>query len=92
MLIALLMPFASNATPLSYALQVDGLACPFCAYGIEKKLSVIDGVTDIKVDIAKGEVVVTMTEDKTLSESRAQEQVKKAGFKLRSLSPINEEQ
>ncbi|MGN2393298.1 heavy-metal-associated domain-containing protein, partial [Pelomicrobium sp. G1] len=34
----------------SYWLQVDGLACPFCAYGIEKKLRALDGVDKVKVD------------------------------------------
>ena len=27
-----------------YKLYVDGLACPFCAYGVEKKVGGLDGV------------------------------------------------
>ena len=38
----LLLP-AASAGSATYSLEVDGLACPFCAYGIEKKLSAIDG-------------------------------------------------
>ncbi|MDX1629678.1 MAG: heavy-metal-associated domain-containing protein, partial [Fulvivirga sp.] len=34
--------------------EVDGLSCPFCAYGLEKKLKNLDGVTNIKVDIENG--------------------------------------
>ena len=30
------------AAVASYRLQVDGLACPFCAYGIEKKLTALE--------------------------------------------------
>ena len=34
---------AAMAASPAYRLLVDGLACPFCAYGIEKKLSAIEG-------------------------------------------------
>lgn len=69
-----------------YQLQVAGLACPFCAYGIEKKLNSIEGVEDIKVDVAKGEVIVTMAEGIALPENLAREQIRKAGFSLRSFT------
>lgn len=56
-----------NLTPLAagkqYALQVDGLACPFCAYGIEKKLGAIEGVVKLDVDIQQGRVLVAMIKD-----------------------------
>ncbi len=69
-----------------YQLQVAGLACPFCAYGIEKKLSSIKGVENTQVDVASGVVIVTMAEGVELKEKAAREKVKKAGFSLRSFS------
>jgi mercuric ion binding protein len=69
-----------------YHLQVAGLACPFCAYGIEKKLNSIKGVEDIKVDVASGMVIVTMAEGVKLTEEIAREKVKKAGFSLHSFT------
>ena len=84
----LLAPLGANAASTAYSLQVDGLACPFCAYGIEKKLSSIKGVKDIKVDIKKGQVIVTMADGATLSENLAREKVKKAGFTLRSFAQV----
>jgi len=80
-----LMPVAQASGPL-YALQVDGLACPFCAYGIEKKLNSIEGIDDIQVDIRKGEVIVIMAEGFPLAEELAREKVKDAGFTLRAFS------
>ena len=47
---------AENA---QYAIRADGLACPFCAYGIEKKLKAIEGVHHVTVDLERGLVVVT---------------------------------
>ena len=31
-------------------IEVDGLACPFCAYGLEKNLKEIDGVENIEIN------------------------------------------
>ena len=74
-----------------YLLGVDGLACPFCAFGIEKRLNKIDGVTGIGVDIADSLVRVTLQEGKTLTEARARQAVKEAGFTLRSYSEVESE-
>ena len=85
LMLLLLLPVA-NAASAVYSLKVDGLACPFCAYGIEKKLSAIDGVEDIKVDIKEGQVIVTMADGRSLSEQRARQAVTKAGFTLRAFT------
>ncbi len=34
-----------------YEIRADGLACPYCAYGIEKKFKAIKGVKNIDVDL-----------------------------------------
>ena len=73
------------AAPQAYKLRVDGLSCPFCAYGIEKKLGAVKGVQRIEVDIASGTVAVTMAEGATLDEAAARKAVDEAGFSLRSL-------
>ena len=53
MLAALVFSVAALAADKSYVLGVDGLACPFCAYGIEKRLNKVDGVTGVEVDVGK---------------------------------------
>lgn len=82
--LALLLCIPAFAGGLNYQIGVNGLACPFCAYGIEKRLNVIDGVEKISVDIEAGEVIVSMAEGKRLSEAQAQEKVEEAGFTLNS--------
>ncbi len=84
MMLLLLLPVAHAGSV--YSLQVDGLACPFCAYGIEKKLSTIDGVEKIDVDIKEGQVIVTMADGASLSEERAGQAVTEAGFTLRAFA------
>lgn len=82
--------FASSAlaAQIAYQLRVDGLSCPFCAYGIEKKLRAVNGAQRVEVDIASGSVSVTMAEDATLDEASAKKAVRDAGFSLRSFEPI----
>ncbi len=71
-----------------YNVGVDGLGCPFCAYGIEKHLGQIAGVQKVDVDIKRGVVIVTMAAGTTLDENTAQRAVENAGFDLRSFEPV----
>jgi len=64
----------------SVKVQVDGLSCPFCAYGLEKKLSDLDGVDSLMIDIEKCMVTLIVQEDKTVNEEVIKEKIKEAGF------------
>lgn len=86
LLVALMFSVAALAADNQYVLGVDGLACPFCAFGIEKSLNKVDGVTDIQVDIGDSVVRVTLQEGQTFTEEQARQAVKEAGFTLRSFS------
>lgn len=66
-----------------YTLQVDGLACPFCAYGIEKQLGKLEGVEAVETDVKSGTVTITMEEGATLDEADAERAVDRAGFTMR---------
>ena len=74
---------AALASGPSYRIEVAGLACPFCAYGIEKKLSAIDSVERVETNIKEGIVIVTMKDGATLDEARARRAVEDAGFTLK---------
>ena len=66
-----------------YRLHIDGLACSFCAYGVEKKLKNTEGVEDVKVRINEGLVQVIVSDDADFSEARARQIVEDSGFSLR---------
>lgn len=80
--LSLLLPLGAGAAPAAYELTVDGPACPFCAYGIEKELTQTKGVGSVNIDINAGTVTATMTGDATLSEARAKRIVRDAGSTL----------
>jgi mercuric ion binding protein len=71
-----------------YSLHVDGLACPFCAYGIEKQLSRIEGIESIDIEIESGEVMLSMNGNAALDEPTARKAVEAAGFSLRDFSQV----
>jgi len=85
-----LMLFAATAfaEPQTYKLQIDGLACPFCAFGIEKKLSEIEGVDQLDTDMKGGVILLTMKDGVLLDEIEAKKAVDRAGFTLRGLEQV----
>lgn len=86
LLAGLMLSVAALATGNQYTLGVKGVACPYCAYGIEKRLNKIDGVEEVVVDIGDSVVRVTMAEGANLTEAKARTAVKEAGFTLHSFS------
>jgi len=67
-----------------HSFKVDGLACPFCSYGVEKQLKSIPGVSGVKVSIKTSTVTVTMKNGTRLTKAQADRAVKDAGFKMRN--------
>ncbi|HHO69292.1 MAG TPA: copper chaperone [Gammaproteobacteria bacterium] len=76
---------AALAAGSHYVIRVDGLACPYCAYGVEKKLKAIDGVESIDVDLNKGVVTVDTAEGTVLTEDQLRTLFQDAGFTYRSM-------
>jgi periplasmic mercuric ion binding protein len=65
---------------------VEGLACPICAYGLEKRLRKIDAIDLISVHIKDGEVRIALKEDSQVNEEQLREAVKDAGFTLTAIT------
>lgn len=82
----LLWSLTAFAAGTQYAMRVDGLACPYCAYGIEKKLKQIEGVEKIDVDLEKGLVTVNVREGVEITEPQMKQLFKDAGFTYRSMT------
>jgi len=83
-----LVAASAFAGPQAYKLGVDGLACPFCAFGVERRLKAVKGVEKVDVDIRTGHVIVTVIEAASFDETMARKAVNEAGFTLRSFEKI----
>ena len=82
----LLWSLTALADGTQYIMRVDGLACPYCAYGVEKKLKQIEGVEQIDVDLDRGIVTVDVAEGVELTEPQMTQLFKDAGFTFRSMT------
>ncbi len=65
---------------------VDGLACPFCAYGLEKKIKKIDGAKDLFIEINEGYVTFSVPTSKKPKDEALLKLVKEAGFEARNIT------
>lgn len=75
----------SHAQLRQLELRVDGLACPFCAYGLEKNLKALKGSAKLKIDIDKGIVTIFPKEGELIPVDRLNEAVKDSGFTPRGI-------
>ncbi len=82
MLASVQVSFAAGS---NYSIRVDGLACPFCAYGIEKKFKKMDGISNIKIDLDKGLVSVDAKESVELKDDQMKKLFNDSGFTFRSM-------
>ena len=60
--------------------MVDGLGCPFCAYGLEKKFKEFKGVKGVRIDMETGQFDFTFPADRPLSIEEVENQVDAAGY------------
>jgi len=78
--------FVSAGQLQKVTLRVDGLACPFCAYGLEKKLKRIDGVKKLDIKINDGLVNMYYKEGAKIDKALITKKVKEAGFTPREIT------
>ncbi len=66
--------------------RVDGASCPFCAFGLEKRVGQIEGVKDVRLEMKEGKVIVTLEEGASVSEEALRQAVDEAGFTPREIT------
>lgn len=59
-------------------IQIKGMSCSHCVMAVTKALSGIDGVQNVKVDLARGEA--SFDETKPVDRAVIAERIRKAGF------------
>jgi len=73
-----------------FQIQVDGLGCPFCAYGLEKKFKEFKGIKKVAIKIETGDFRFTYPSEKKLTMDMVVNQVKKAGYTPKSAKIVRE--
>lgn len=59
---------------------VKGMSCQHCVKAVVKALSEIEGVSNVKVDLSKGEA--SFEESKPINNDILRERIQKAGYEL----------
>ena len=72
----------------SIRLMVDGMVCPFCAYGLEQRLKDMAGVDEVLVQVSDGLVQIRTVEGQRLTDEALMDTVKKAGFSLTEIERV----
>ncbi len=78
--------FAQDANKPTATIRVDGLSCPFCAYGLEKHLKKIAGVEGVQINMKSGKAIVHLKQGTQINDAALKEAVKKAGFTARGIT------
>jgi len=73
-----------------HVIGVDGMSCPFCAYGVEKKLKKVKDVESVTIDLNEGEIMVIAKAGATIKEESLRKAVHDAGFTVSSLKRIED--
>jgi len=60
--------------------SLTGLACPFCAFSVEKSISKLPGVDSVTVDLAATQVRVVMKAEHTADLKQINKAIVNAGF------------
>ena len=63
-----------------FEVKVEGLGCPFCAYGLEKKFNELESIKKIKIDIETGVLSFQFPFFEMLSIKDVEAQVDAAGY------------
>ena len=72
---------SNNETDKTYIkIDVDGLSCPFCAYGLEKKLKKINTVSNIEIYLKEGIAVFSVSKNQKPTKDTLKKIVTDAGF------------
>ena len=61
-------------------IQIKGMSCNHCVMAVTKALGGIDGISNVKVDLAKGEA--TFDEANPVDRNVIRERIKKAGYEV----------
>jgi mercuric ion binding protein len=89
----LVLSFMAQAVDRRYELHVDGMACPYCAYGIETKIKALNGVDESSVEIKLNDGLVIFEADtqKPMDQASLKTLINNAGFTLRQfqVQPVN---
>lgn len=87
---------SAPASAKNYEINVNGIVCEFCAFGVAKKLRKLDFIDPsqfedgIKVDIENQRVYISIQEGQPIDQDAIFEAIKSGGYDPIKMSPMDE--
>lgn len=70
-------------------IEIMGLACPFCAYGMEKELKKVAGVDDVEIELKAGLAYISTPIEQKPTKERLEKIITDAGFTVGKIEYTN---
>jgi len=61
-------------------IEIKGMACPYCAFGMEKKLKEVSGVDNVEIELKEGLAYISTPIDQKPLETLLKHIITNAGF------------
>ena len=96
LLVLLSALISASAWTTNYKIDVNGIVCEFCAFGVAKKLRKLDFIDPsqfedgVKVDIENQRVYISIQKGQPYNQEVIFEAIKSGGYDPIKMSPINE--
>ena len=80
LILGVLLAAPAAAQVVQATVEVQGMSCPFCAFGVEKRLGKVDGVGAVEIAMKEGRATVRAREGASIDLAGVPEAVRRAGF------------
>jgi len=61
-------------------IKIKGMSCNHCVMAVDKALNQIDGISDVQVDLAKGQA--TFEHETSVDMAQIKQEIEKAGYQF----------
>jgi mercuric ion binding protein len=82
------LPLHAESNYQKISIKVEGLYCPFCAYGLEKQLKKLKGFKKVEVNLKHGVAELHIKPGVNVTDAAIQKAVEDAGFDSASIKRI----
>ena len=66
-------------------IEIHGMTCPFCVYGLEKELGRLDGVESVRISLKSKRARIVLKNDAEISNGLIRETITRSGFTPREI-------
>ena len=70
-------------------IEIKGMACPFCAYGMEKELKKVAGIYNVVIELESGLALISTPKNQKPEEEDLKKIITEAGFTVGNIEYSN---